>query len=181
MKKYFLSVLLIITHLFTTAQQLLKVSGTKKITKQLTPQQVIDSLHARFPDAKAITYYKMPADAVARGWSVTLEDELDADEEVDYYTIKFKRKDFQYYGLYKPDGTLVMSKYKETITHIPDTIKSSLKKLGEKYPGYRIASKTFYKNTQYSKSKEYYEFVAYNGQKIKTVYYDSDGYLIKVK
>lgn len=181
MIKYFLVVLPAMMYLFTTAQQMVKVSGTKKISKQLTPKQVIDSLHARFPDAKAVTYYKMPADAVARGWTVTLEDDLDAEAVVDYYTIKFKRKDFQYYGLYKPDGTLVMSKYQEAITHIPDTIKNSLEKLGEKYPGYRIATKTYYKNTQYEKSKEYYEFVAYNGKNLKTVYYAADGALIRVK
>jgi hypothetical protein len=181
MMKYFLTGMLAIMYLFTAAQQVVKVTGTKKISKKLTPQQVIDSLHARFPDARAVTYYKMPANAVAKGWSVTIEDELDADAVVDYYTIKFKRNDFQYYGLYKPDGTLVMSKYQETITHIPDTIKSSLEKLGEKYPGYRIALKTYYKSTNLSKSKEYYEFTAYNGKKIKKVYYDADGFLIRVK
>lgn len=181
MMKYFLTGMLAIMYFFTAAQELVKVSGTKKISKKLTPKQVIDSLHARFPNARAVTYYKMPADAVAKGWSVTIEDELDADAEVDYYTIKFKRNDFQYYGLYKPDGTLVMSKYQETVTHIPDTIKSSLEKLGEKYPGYRIAMKTYYKSTNFSKSKEYYEFIAYNGKKIKKVYYDADGFLIRVK
>jgi hypothetical protein len=181
MMKYLLAVLPAMMFLCTTAQQVVKVSGTKKITKKMTPQQVIDSLHARFPDAKAVTYYKMPADAVARGWTVTLEDDLDAEAEVDYYTIKFKRNDFQYYGLYKSDGTLVMSKYQEAIRHIPDTIRNSLMKLGEKYPGYRIATKTYYKNTQYTKTKEYYEFVAYNGKNLKKVYYDQDGALIRVK
>jgi hypothetical protein len=181
MMKYFIAVMWTSMYFFAAAQQVVKVSGTRQISKDLTPKQVIDSLHARFPDARAVTYYKMPADAVARGWSVTIEDELDADASVDYYTIKFKRKDFQYYGLYKPDGTLVMSKYQESITHIPDTIKSSLKKLGEKYPGYRIALKTYYKSTNLSKSKEYYEFIAYNGKKIKKVYYDADGFLIRVK
>jgi hypothetical protein len=179
--KYYWTAILAMLYFFTTAQQVVKVSGTKKISKKMTPQQVIDSLHARFPDAKAVTYYKMPANAVAKGWSVTIEDELDADAVVDYYTIKFKSQEFQYYGLYKPDGTLVMSKYQEKITHIPDTIRSSLEKLGEKYPGYRIAMKTYYKSTNLSKSKEYYEFVAYNGKNIKTAYYDADGFLIRVK
>jgi hypothetical protein len=181
MKKFQWTAFLMAIYLSSLAQGDITITGTKKISKQMTPSQVLDSLHAHFPDAKAITYYKAPADAAARGWEIAKDDDLLTGEEVDLYTIRFKRDDFRYYGLYKPDGTLVMSKYEEEVSHIPDTIKNSLLRLGELYPGYKVQSKTYYKNTNYSKTKEYYEFVAVNGKNKKKVYYDPDGTLIKVK
>jgi hypothetical protein len=163
------------------AQNEIRIEGSKKITKQMTPSQVIDSLHARFPDAKAIAYYKVPADAAAKGWAISMDDNIEPESDIDYYTIKFRNNDFQYYGLYEPDGTLVMSKYEQEVIHVPETIKTSLMNLKQQYPGYKVKSKTYYKNTNYSKTKEYYEFVASNGKNKKKVYYDADGNLIKVK
>jgi hypothetical protein len=181
MKKILWTACLVVIYLSSFAQGDITITGTKKISKKMTPSQVLDSLHARFPDAKAISYYKVPADAAAKGWEISKEDNLGTDEVVDLYTIRFKRNDFRYYGLYKPDGTLVMSKYEEEVTHIPDTVKNSILRLGELYPGYKVTSKTYYKNTNYSKTKEYYEFVAVNGKNKKKVYYDPDGTLIKIK
>jgi hypothetical protein len=167
--------------LFSIAQDEITITGTNRINKKLTPQQVIDSLEARFPDAKSVVYYKIPADAAKKGWTITVDDNIDEEASIEYYTIKFKRHDFQYYGLYKPDGTLVMSKYKETITHIPESIKESLQQLSKQYPGYKVKSKTYYRNTSYSNSKEYFEFMASNGKNKKKVIYDGDGVLVKVK
>jgi hypothetical protein len=181
MKKYPLIMVLVIISFFSNAQDEITITGTNKITRELTPQQVIDSLEAKFPDARSVVYYKIPADAAARGWSITVEDEIDPTNTIDYYTIKFKRQDFQYYGLYKPDGTLVMSKYRETIKQIPDVIKASLKTLSKQYPGYKIRRKTYYRNTSYSNSREFFEFVAYNGNESKRVIYDGDGMLVKVR
>jgi hypothetical protein len=181
MKKFVSSILPAVMFLGAIAQDDITITGTKRISKSLTPQQVIDSLEARFPDAKSIAYYKIPADAASKGWTITVEDNIDDNASIEYYTIKFKRHDFQYYGLYKPDGTLVMSKYKETISHIPEPIKASLQQLSIQYPGYKVKSKTFYRNTNYSNSKEYYEFVASNGMDKKKVIYDGDGALVKVK
>lgn len=181
MKKYVLSMLLAMMCLAAVAQEDITITGTNRIPKKLTPQQVIDSLEAKFPDAKSVAYYKIPADAASRGWTITVEDNIEDNSSIEYYTIKFKRHDFQYYGLYKPDGTLVMSKYKETISHIPEPIKESLQQLSAQYPGYKVKSKTFYRNTNYSNSKEYYEFVASNGMDKKKVIYDGEGVLVKVK
>jgi hypothetical protein len=181
MKEFQWTVCLVLIYLSSFAQSEIRITGTKKISKQMTPGQVLDSLHAHFPDAHAVTYYKAPADAAARGWEIAKEDELGTGEVVDLYTIRFKRDDFQYYGLYKPDGTLIMSKYEEDVTNVPEAIKNSLHNLGQLYPGYKVQSKTYYKNTNYSKTKEYYEFVAVNGKKKKKVYYNPDGTLLKVK
>jgi len=181
MKKYVLSVITIVIGLAVIAQDDITITGTKRISKALTPKQVIDSLEARFPDAKSVVYYKIPVDAASRGWTITVDDNIRENVSIEYYTIKFKRHDFQYYGLYKPDGTLIMSKYKESITHIPDTIRHSLTQLSQQYPGYKVKSKTFYRNTNYSNSKEYYEFVASNGKNKRKVIYDGDGTMVKVK
>jgi hypothetical protein len=159
------------------------IKGTKKINEKLTPQQVIDSLHQHFPNAKSVKYYKTPADVVARGWTVSEEDNLDAGDDVDYYTISFTNDNLQYYGLYNKDGKLLVSKVKETMTHLPEPIVSSLKALSTQYPGYKVVSRTYYKRVNYSKSEEYYEVVASNGNKKqnKTLFYTPDGTLTKVK
>ncbi|MBO9201726.1 MULTISPECIES: hypothetical protein [Niastella] len=182
MKKYALFILLALVYQFSSAQdEDLVITGTNKISKELTPKQIIDSLEARFPNAKAVTYYKIPKDAAAKGWAINVEDNLEGGEDIEYYTLKFKNQDFQYYGLYKPDGTLVMSKYKEEVKNIPEPIKESLTHLKDKYPGYKLESKTYYKNTNYSSSKDYYEFVASNGKEKKKVIYNGEGELVKVK
>jgi hypothetical protein len=182
MKHYFLFLLGALCCQVTVAQDEMVITGTNKISKQLTPKQIIDSLEKRFPDAKSVEYFKTPADAAARGWAINVEDNLEEGEEsIDYYTLKFKNDNFQYYGLYKPDGTLVMSKYRENIEQIPESIKTQIKGLSEKYPGYKVISKTYLKNTNHSSSKEYYEFEATDGKNKKKVIFDGDGTLVKVK
>jgi hypothetical protein len=181
MKKYLPVLFFMLSYFFSKAQGEITITGANKISKQHTPQQVIDSLEARFPDAKSIKYYKTPPDAVAKGWDISVENNMESGADIEYYTIKFRRKDFQYYGLYKHDGTLVESKYRETVSHIPENIKNSLKQLSQQYPGYKLKTKTFYKNTSYSNSKEYYEFIAFDGQDKKRIIYDGNGNLVKVK
>ena len=75
------------------------IQGSRMISKDSTPQQVIDTLKKRFPNADAVQYFQT-SPAVANGWVVTTGDNIEAGAEVDYYTIKFKRNDFQYYGLF---------------------------------------------------------------------------------
>jgi len=181
MKKYASFIFLVLMYQFSFAQEDIVITGTNKISKELTPKQIIDSLESRFPDAKSVAYYKIPKDAAARGWAINVEDNIEGENDLDYYALKFKRADFQYYGLYKPDGTLVMSKYQETVTKIPDPIKASLQNLSKEYPGFKLSSKTYYKNTNYNSSKEYYEFVASNGKEKKKVIYNGAGELVKVK
>ena len=56
------------------------ITGSKKINKKATPQQIVDSLKTRFPDATAIQYYQAPASGVSKGgWAVTEEDNLPED------------------------------------------------------------------------------------------------------
>lgn len=166
--------------LFVSAQDDIVITGTKKITKQLTPQQVIDSLNKRFPDAESVQYYQ-PTSGIQNGWAVTEEDNLQAGSELDYYTISFKRNGLKYYGLYKKDGTLVQSKVEESVASLPEPIQNSIKEISKDHPGYTIVSKTYYKNQNYSKSKEYYEVIAEKGKVTKRLYYSADGILQKVK
>jgi len=182
MKKYLLLPVLALSSLGLWAQNDLVIKGTKKIDKQMTPQQVIDSLHKRFPNAEAVQYYHVPASAArANGWNVTEEDNLSSNAEVDYYEISFKREGLHYYGLYDRNGQLLKAKIQQNVTTLPDPVVASLKELGKKYPGYKVVSKTFYKTQNYAKSKEYYEVVAQNGSKKKIVTYSADGTILKVK
>jgi len=57
MKKLLVALLIVSGSLYASAQDL-TIKGTKAITKELTPQQVVDSLHKHFPNAKAVKYYE---------------------------------------------------------------------------------------------------------------------------
>src|ERR1700744_1029196 len=74
------------------------IHASTKVSRKMTPQQVVDSLNARFPDARSVKYYKIPADAAKKGWTVSKDDNLRSGESIDYYTITFKRNDLDYYG-----------------------------------------------------------------------------------
>lgn len=181
MKKYLVAAALITLGLTLNAQDDLVITGTKKITKEMTPQQIIDSLEKRFPNAKAVQYYEAPASGVHNGWAVTEEDNMDVNEEVSYYTLKFKNNNLNYWGLYSADGTLLQAKIEEKSTKLPEAVKNSLMAIKKDYPGYKVVSKSYYKNQNYKKSKEYYQVVASNGTTTKNFFYSPDGTLQKVK
>ena len=160
------------------------IQGSKMITKDSTPQQVIDTLKKRFPNAEALEYYKTSA-AVANGWSVSAEDQGQSSADMQYYTIKFKRHDFQYYALFEPDGTLVKSEFQQKDVELPEAVKASLLKLkAEKYPDYQMITKDYFKYENYDMHKDYYEITAVKisdtNQK-KVVVVDPTGKIIKVK
>ena len=139
------------------------ITGSNKINKQLTPQQVIDSLNKRFPNAKAVQYYQTSPEAVKAGWNIEEEDNLPADAEIDRYTISFKRDDFKYYALFKADGTLIMSKYEERDSELPEAVVNAVKALAaEKYKDYKLLSKAHYKQVNHNNSKDYYEIIGVN-------------------
>jgi hypothetical protein len=179
MKKYTSTLFIIFLSCVAYAQDLV-IKGTKPVSKQYTPQQVIDSLERQFPNAKSVKYYKAPADVTEKGWEVTTEDNL-ADASVEYYTISFKQNGLQYYGLYAPDGTLLECKIQHDGTDLPEAVVSSLKGIAKDYPGYKVASKTYFKTVNYSKSKEYYEITATDGKQKKLFVYSPSGDLLKVK
>lgn len=181
MKKYFSAIILIALCFSANAQDDLVITGTKKITKELTPQQIIDSLEKRFPNAKSVQYYQVPASGVSNGWSVTEDDNMDVSQEVDYYTLKFKNNKLNYWGLYSSDGTLLQAKIEEKAVTLPTAVKNSLMAIKNDYPGYKVISKNYYKNQNYKKSKEYYQVSASNGTTVKHFYYEPNGTLIKVK
>ncbi len=58
MKKSLLLPVMILSSFILSAQNDLVIKGTKKISKEMTPQEVIDSLHKRFPNAKAFNITK---------------------------------------------------------------------------------------------------------------------------
>ncbi|HEY4286614.1 MAG TPA: hypothetical protein VGN00_05900 [Puia sp.] len=182
MKKLFLFSAVALLCLSVRAQdEAVIINGSKKISRKLTPQQVIDSLTSRFPDAHSIKYYKVPPDAASKGWTVSKEDNLTSGETVDYYTISFKRADLQYYGLFAPDGRLIRSKQEESADNLPEPVKFSIKSLGAEHPGYKVISKKYFKNIHSSTSEEYYEIIAENGNEKKSLYYRPDGTLVQIK
>lgn len=157
------------------------IKGSTKVSRDMTPRQVIDSLHARFPNAHAVKYYKIPPDAVSKGWTISREDNLSTDETIDYYTITFKRDDFKYYALFEADGRLIRSKHEEKVDQLPEAIKFSVKALSERYPGYKVVSKKYFRNLSASSEEEYYEIIAQKGEEKRSLYYKADGTLLEIK
>lgn len=181
MKNYVCLTVLVLASFGLYAQDDIVIHGAKQISHKLTPQQIIDSLQKRFPNAKAVKYYKIPNDAAKNGWTVTEENNLSFDEEIDRYTLSFKRDDFQYYGLYNADGRLLMSKFEQTKNNLPESVRQSVALIPQQYPGYKVTEKSYYKNIDHAKSKEYYEVVARKGNAEKRLYYSATGELMKTK
>jgi hypothetical protein len=180
MKKYLVALSILSLPFLSNAQELV-IKGTKPVTKQYTPQQVIDSIQKRFPNATAVKYYKSDAETAQKGWAVTTDDNLDAGASVDYYTVSFKQEGLQYYGLYNSEGTLVEYKIQQKMNDLPEKVVTSLKSLSKDYPGYKVVDKTYYMTKNHSKAKEYYQVTASNGKQKKEVYYSENGDFIKMK
>lgn len=185
MKKLLMVVLIggMSTVSFGQASGELTIQASKSVTKDSTPQQVIDTLKKRFPNAEAVQYYETSA-ATANGWAVSGDDMLSGDVP-EYYTIKFKRHDFQYYALFEPDGTLVKSEFQQKDVELPEAVKASLLKLkAEKYPDYQLLTKDYYKYEDYDMHKDYYEITAVkisDSTQKKIVVVDPSGKIIKEK
>jgi len=179
--KYFLMLAMLCLISFQIKSQEDKVITGKKITKQQTPDEVIKALEAKFPNAKSVEYYKIPPDSAKNGWEITEEDKIASSEDVDFYTISFKNSDMKYYALYDVHGNLLKSKLEDHVDHLPTPVHDAVKALGSKYPGYKVVAKTYYRDINYSKKKEFYEVVASNGTATKTLYFSPDGKLIKEK
>ena len=158
----------------------LVIKGTKPVSKQYTPHEVIDSLQKTFPNAQSVQYYKGDAATAQKGWAVTTEDELEH-TDVDYYTISFKQEGLQYYGLYDQHGTLLEYKIEQKMDSLPEKVVTSLKALSNDYPGYKVVNKTYYMTKNNSNSKEYYQITASNGKQKKQVFYSQDGDFIKME
>jgi hypothetical protein len=182
MKKSILASLICLFSIICYAQDDVVIKGTKKITKEMTPNEVVAKLNEKFPDAKSIEYYKVPPGGVSQeGWSVSEEDNLSSDASIEYYTISFNRDNLKYYGLYKADGTLVKSKLEEKEAQLPDAVLNAIKNISVDHPGYKIVSKTYFKNIDYGTQKEYYEVVAEKDGTKKTVVFAPDGTVKKIK
>src|SRR3954466_16131551 len=100
MKKYELSLLLALPAIILYSQDDLVIKGSKQISEKQTPQEVLDSLHARFPNAEAAKYYQEKGADAARGWEINKDDNASFDENMSYYTISFNSEGLKYYGLY---------------------------------------------------------------------------------
>jgi hypothetical protein len=179
MKKFLTAALIVAVSAYASAQDL-TIKGTKPITKDLTPQQVVDSLSKRFPNAQAVKYFQATPEMAAKGWNITTEDNM-GESTPEYYTISFKQEGLQYYGLYDPNGTLLQCKIEQKETQLPEAVIASLKAIKKDYPGYKVVSKSYYKQQNYSKTKEYYEVTASDGKETKVFYYSADGTLQKIK
>src|SRR5436190_7829318 len=172
MKKYLLIATSLVSSVALYAQlepDKMVIQGSKQTDMAHTPQQIIDSLHKRFPNAKSIDYYQTPATAAKNGWTVSQEDDLEWGNEIEYYTLSFKRSDFQYYALFKADGTLVSSKYEEAEAQLPGAVTTAIKTLGASdYKDYTLYSKKYFKTVQQGKMKEYYEITGISKTDNKT-------------
>lgn len=139
------------------------IKGSNKISKEMTPKEIIDSLHKRFPNAEAVQYYKTSENTIKAGWNVEEENTMGAGDELEKYTLSFKRSDFKYYALFDAHGNLLKSTYEEYDTKLPDAVKASIKKLlGDNYKDYTALSKTHYKLVDNQNHKEYYEVTVVN-------------------
>lgn len=181
MKYHLIIAALTMISLLAQAQEEMVMRGTKKINKKLTPQQVIDSLEAKFPDARSVNYYKTGVAAAKNGWEVTANDDLGGDAEITYYTISFKRENFKYFGLYKADGTLLRSKSEENDVDLPEPVVQSIKTIASQFPGFKVTGKTHFKRYDYTKNTEYFEITAKKGKETKRLLFSPDGTLQSVK
>lgn len=183
MKSLILLSCIVITSFAATAQSVY-IDATKKISKSVTPSQIVDSLIKRFPNAKAVEYYQASSEAAKNGWSVSEMDDNDWDE-MQFYVLSFKRNNAQYYGLFKADGTLVRSSLEQKNVKLPDAVKTALKNLaGDEYQDYTLLSKTYYKTINHSDNEEYYVItgVKKSDSKVKkTITMDKQGKVLKVK
>lgn len=181
---YVLLLLATFVSFVASAQDDLVITASKKVSKEVTPKQVVDSLEKRFPDAKSIEYYETAAKDASKGWAVTEQDNLNGGS-IDFYTLSFKRDNAQYYGLYKSDGTLVRSKFEQKDVELPAPVVTKLKSMAAgDYKGYTLLSKEYFKSVNHTDMKEYYEVKAVNnknGGKKKTVIIDPAGNVLKVK
>lgn len=159
------------------------ISGTKVATTE-TPQEVINGVKLKFPDAKAVEYYKVPKGGVtANGWQVTEQDNMGSGDEIEKYSVKFKQGSVKYYALYDKDGTLLQSRYEDSNATLPEPVKESLLNLAKQpeYIGYKLKSKKHYKVVNGKDNKNYYVVEASDGINKKTLYYSEDGIIIKAK
>ena len=168
-------------HAMSQDDEAIIIKASNKISKSMTPQQVIDSLNAHFPNAQAVKYYKAPQDVVNRGWTVSKDDNLGPSDAIDYYTITFKNDNLDYYGLFAADGRLIRSKQENTVEHVPDAVKTSVQGLAAQHPGWKVVSKKYYKNLNSKSMEEYYEIIAQKGDAKKSLYYKPDGTLMEIK
>jgi hypothetical protein len=158
------------------------IHASTKIAIEATPRQIIDSLKKRFPNARAVQYYKTSAAAAKAGWKVEEDNEMGFADDLDAYTISFKRNDFQYYALFDADGNLLKSKYQENGTKLPAAVKTSLQHLaGDNAKNYTVVSRTYFKRVDHKGQREYYEVTAVNNKNKKdrkTITVASDGTII---
>ena len=157
------------------------IKASNQISKKMTPQQVIDSLNAHFPDAHAVKYYKAPPDVVDRGWTVSKDDHFSHGDQIDYYTISFKNADLEYYALFEADGRLIRSKQENRVDQVPEAVKTAVQNLAPSHPGWKVVGKKYFKNLDSNSMEEYYEIIATDGSKTKSLYYKPDGTLMKIK
>ena len=155
------------------------IKEATKINRQLIPQQVMDSLHKLFPQTLAIEYYSMPPAAARNAWAVPADSIIAYTDTTNYYLLVNKNGDTKFYSLFAANGTLIMTKLKGDVTHLPDMVKASMKDIQADYPGYKVRSATCYRNENRSRHL-YYEVIAERGINQQRFFYDPAGTLVKI-
>ena len=92
MKKLFTIVLAIVGFDIQAQEEKVFTIDAKPISAQELPEDVMQSIQQDFPGNEVVEYYLLAADKVDPEWAVVMEDNLEASEQVDHYTVMLKGK-----------------------------------------------------------------------------------------
>ncbi|MXV52986.1 hypothetical protein GS399_18605 [Pedobacter sp. HMF7647] len=178
-----LAVAVLLTSARLFAQDDVVITGSKKAGSTVSSEEITKAIQEKFPNAKSVKYYEVPASGVENGWAVSKDYNLTSGEDVGHYAVSFYQNNAKYYGLFDKDGKVEMYKYKRSEATLPDAVKQSLRDLAKgDYKSWKIDKSTYYKTEQEGGSgKEYYEVTASKGSTKKKVYIAPDGKVIKIK
>lgn len=182
MKNFLLILLLLSASRLMLAQSQDALTMTaKKISNSDTPAAVVAAVEKDFPNYKVTDFYVLPAKDVNAVWDVNVTDNLQANENIDHYTVQLKgAKGGSYYGLYDKEGNRIMSKLKEINQPLPKAVSSAIV-ADPKYKGYTLQSDMHVKTIDHKKSQEFWEVTVKKGSDSKKLFYTPDGKFIKEK
>src|SRR5688500_6939398 len=90
MKKIFTIILAIAAVEIQAQEEKVFAIDAKPISAQQMPADVMQSIQQDFPGNQVVEYYLLAADEVDPEWAVVMEDNLDANSQVDHYTVMLK-------------------------------------------------------------------------------------------
>ena len=156
------------------------IIDAKPIAAQEMPTDVMQSIQQDFPGNEVVEYYLLAADKVDPEWAVVMEDNLEANDQVDHYTVMLQGKNGGFvYGLYNKDGDLQKMKVLANDLSLPPPISEAA--TSGNYEGYAIKSDKYVKVVDKKSNREYVEVVVGKDSETKKLYFDTKGNFIKEK